>query len=165
LISEEERVLLTEVQHLPLTPRPFAEIGKNMGKSEKEVITLCNKLIERGLIRNFSPSLAHRQLGFVANPMTAVKVPEERVDEVGRAIAAEPNVTHCYARSGWDYNIFFMLHGRAREEALGRVKSIMDKLQITNYQSYFSLRELKKVPFQLTDATTQKGNNVQEGTK
>ena len=81
--------------------------------------------------------------------MTALNVPEERLDEVGQTIANEHEVTHCYARSGWEYNLFFMIHGKDKNEVLKRVEEIVQKVNILEYRSLFSIRELKKIPFEL----------------
>jgi DNA-binding Lrp family transcriptional regulator len=151
LISDIERAVLKEVQNLPMVPRPFAEIGKRLGINEDEILNICRTLQNLGIIRSIGPSISHRKLGFSANPMTAVKVPEGKLDEVGRTIASEPEVTHCYARSGWDFNIFFMIHGKSKDETTETVKRIMNKVGNFQHKSYYSVRELKKVPFEIQD--------------
>ncbi|MFQ5883524.1 MAG: Lrp/AsnC family transcriptional regulator [Thermoplasmata archaeon] len=150
MISDQERDLLREVQRLPLTQRPFAEIADHLNLDEEDVLTMCRDLLRRGVIRRFGPSISHRKAGFAGNPLTVLKVQEERVDELGRAIAAEPDVTHCYARSGWDYNLFFMLHTRTREEGLDRARAIAGKTGIRDFRVLFSVREFKKVPFEIS---------------
>jgi DNA-binding Lrp family transcriptional regulator len=149
LISEEERDLLIEVQRLPLTERPFAEIARRLGIEEDRVMVMCNDLLDRGVIRRFGPSIAHRKLGFAGNPMTVLKVPEEDLDNVGSEISSEPDVTHCYARSGWDYNLFFMIHARTREEGMNRAREIVSTTGIQDYRIMFSVNEFKKIPFEL----------------
>ena len=147
MISEKERAVLIGVQNLPMTPKPFAAVGEQLGMTEEEVLRVCNTFLARGIIRRFAPSLAHRRIGYIANPMTALKVPENTLDEIGQLIAREPGVTHCYARSGWDYNLFFMLHAKTRGEAIRRVEQIITKTGVNDYQVHFSKEELKKVPF------------------
>jgi DNA-binding Lrp family transcriptional regulator len=149
LISEEERALLREVQRLPLTERPFAEIADHLGMEEEGVLVMCKDLLERGLIRRFGPSISHRKIGFAGNPMTVLNVPEEKLDDVGREIASEPDVTHCYARSGWDYNLFFMIHARTREEGLERALEIVTRTGVEDFRLMFSVNEFKKIPFEI----------------
>ena len=155
MISEEEKDLLREVQRLPLTKRPFAEIADRLGMKEEGVMIMCNDLLDRGVIRRFGPSISHRKVGFAGNPMTVLNVPEEELDDVGREIASEPDVTHCYARSGWDYNLFFMIHARTREEGLDRAHEIVSTTGIQGYRIMFSIKELKKIPFEIP-----KENNI-----
>ncbi|MEE9115492.1 MAG: Lrp/AsnC family transcriptional regulator [Thermoplasmata archaeon] len=149
MISEEERDLLREVQRLPLTKRPFAEIADRLSMEEEGVIVMCNDLLDRGVIRRFAPSISHRKVGFTANPMTVLNVPEEKLDDVGREIASEPDVTHCYARSGWDYNLFFMIHARTREEGVDRAHGIVSTTGIQDFRIMFSINEFKKIPFEI----------------
>ncbi len=155
MISERKMSVLREVQRLPLTPRPFQQIAERLGMEEREVLKITSSLIERGIIRRIGVSVAHRELGMTANPMTVLNVPEDRLDEIGQLIAAEPGVTHCYSRKGWDYNLFFMTHSRTREEARVKVERIMEKTGITDYRSLYSTRELKKIPFEILDTDNE----------
>jgi DNA-binding Lrp family transcriptional regulator len=155
LISEEEKDLLREVQRLPLTKKPFAEIADRLSIEEEGVMAMCSDLLDRGVIRRFGPSISHRKVGFAGNPMTILNVPEEELDDVGRVIASEPDVTHCYARSGWDYNLFFMIHARTREEGLNRAHEIVSLTSIQDYRIMFSVNEFKKIPFEIP-----KENNI-----
>lgn len=154
-MSEKDMAVLSEVQRLPLCQRPFEEIANRLGMKEEEVLSVCSELRDKGVIRRFGPSINHRELGFGANPMTVLKVPEDKVEVVGCMIASESDVTHCYARSGWEYNLFFMIHARNREEGVTRAEAILKKTGVTDYKLLFSIRELKKVSFEIPK--TQKG--------
>ena len=149
MISKKEYEILYEVQQLPLIPKPFQEIATRLGIEEEELIRICEKLKGEKKIRRFSASVAHRRLGFSSNPMTAVNVPKERIDMVGEMIAKEPDVTHCYSRTGFDYNIFFIIHGKKRDEAVKRVERIVEKTGISDFKVYFSTHEYKKTSFKL----------------
>lgn len=141
--------VLAAVQRLPLVPEPFAEVATHLGISEDEVLDICIDLVNRGAIRRFAPSVSHRRFGFSANPMCVLNVPEERLDEVGTTIASDSRVTHAYARDGWKYNIFFMVHGKTREESISVAEEIIQRTGIAEYELFFSIRELKKTSFEL----------------
>ena len=149
MMSDMEKRVLTEVQRLPLVPEPFKEVANRLDLTEEEVLDTCRSLLERGMIRRFGPSIAHRKFGYKANPMCLLKVPEERIDEVGRLIAEDPSVSHCYYREGWDFNIFFMVHGQTKEEATQKATDIISRTGIGDHDLRFSLRELKKTSFEL----------------
>ena len=149
MISETEIKVLSEVQRLPLTTNPFAEIASRLNMDEKKIIEICKNLMEKGIIRRFGPSISHRNLGFQANPMTVIKVPEDKLEEVGLKIAAESEVTHCYARSGWEYNLFFMVHKKTKEDSIKLVNSILNKIGDFEYRILFSVKELKKISFEI----------------
>jgi DNA-binding Lrp family transcriptional regulator len=149
LISESELRTLSEVQDIPLVKNPYHEIAKRLGMEEDEVLNLCKDLMDRKVIRRMGPSISHRRFGFYANPMTVIKAPSHRLDEVGEMIAEEPDVTHCYGRSGWDYNLFFMIHSKDRESAKKRANEIVAKTGIDEFRILFSVRELKKISFKI----------------
>jgi DNA-binding Lrp family transcriptional regulator len=147
LISELEERIMAEVQNLPLTPTPFADVAVRLGLDEATVMATCKDLLDRKVIKRFGVSLSHRKLGFTANPMTVMNVPEDMIDEVGKKIAEEPGVTHCYGRSGWDYNLFFMIHDRDRDNAIRRAEEIVSRAGGYDHRILFSTRELKKISY------------------
>jgi DNA-binding Lrp family transcriptional regulator len=155
LLSELERAVLSEVQRLPLTQKPFAEVASRLKIDENKVMTICKDLLQKGIIRRFGPSISHRKAGFNANPMTVINVPEDKVEEVGNIIASLHEVTHCYARSGWKYNLFFMIHGKTKEEGIERASSIVKKIGAFDYRILFSIRELKKTSFEIPKKQTE----------
>ncbi|MHA1475662.1 MAG: siroheme decarboxylase subunit beta [Promethearchaeota archaeon] len=149
MISKKEYEILSEVQELPLVSNPFEVIAERLLMKKEVVLEYCQKLLEEKKIRRFGASVAHRMLGFTSNPMTAVKVPMEKLDEVGKLIALEPDVTHCYSRSGFLYTIFFIIHGKNKDDSIKRAKEIVGKTGISEYKIYFSTKEYKKTPFRL----------------
>ena len=149
MLSELERAVLSEVQRLPLTQKPFAEVASRLNINENTVLKICDDLLQNGIIRRFGPSISHRKAGFNANPMTVIRVPDDKVEEVGNTIANQPEVTHCYARSGWEYNLFFMIHARTKEEGMERASAIVKKIGNFDHRILFSIRELKKTSFEI----------------
>ncbi len=141
--------VLTAVQRLPLVPEPFREVATRLGMSEDEILSICGDLLDSGAIRRIAPSVSHRKFGFSANPMCVLNVPEERLEEVGTMIASDSRVTHAYARDGWKYNVFFMVHGRTREEGIKIAEGIIQRTGIEEFELFFSTRELKKISFEL----------------
>ena len=154
MISELEERVLAEVQSLPLTATPFQDVADRLRMDEATVISVCEDLLTKGFVKRFSVSLSHRKLGYSANPMTAMDVPEDRVEEVGHAIAREPGVTHCYTRSGWDHNMFFMIHDKDRENAIRRAEDIVERVGGFPHRIMFSTRELKKTSFMIAHPDT-----------
>lgn len=138
---------LIELLHdIPLTKRPFDEISKTLGITEKEVISRIKKLIEGGKLRRFSGLIAHRAIGITANAMCMWNVPDDKVEEIGKIMASFDEVTHCYERKNpWGYNLFTMVHGYERKECKEVIKRISEATGINDYSIMFSDRELKKV--------------------
>ena len=85
------------------------------------------ELAANGTIRRFGAIVNHRQVGFVANALTAWAVPVERLDAVGAAFAASPAVSHCYRRAlqpGWPYALYAMVHAKSSEELADRIREL-----------------------------------------
>ena len=118
-LSTRDRRLVAAIQDgLPLVPRPFAAVGRAIGQSEADVIAGLERLQDQGVIRRMGVIVRHHELGYRANAMVVWDVPDERVGQVGPALAALPFVTLCYRRPRrppiWPYNLFCMIHGRDR---------------------------------------------------
>lgn len=118
-LTPGERELIAAIQDgLPLVKHPYAEIGRQMGLSEAQVIDSIRLLTECGVIRRFGLVLSHRDLGYKANAMVVWDIPDDAVGEIGERLAALDYVTLCYRRPrhlpDWPYNLFCMIHGRDR---------------------------------------------------
>ncbi len=147
-LSEREKAVLREIQgDLPLSSRPFEEIGKRTGLAEQEVLAIVEDLMERGIIRRIGAILRHRKAGVKANAMGVWSVPEEEISQVGRLMAEDPSVTHCYHRDPvehWPYNLYTMIHGETEEECERIAERLSKKTGIKDYRLLFSTREFKK---------------------
>ena len=90
------------------------------------MIAALRRLIDDGMIKRFGIVVRHRELGYRANAMVVWDVPDERVGEAGRTLAALPFVTLCYRRPrrppDWPYNLFCMIHGRDRATVAGQIE-------------------------------------------
>ncbi|MFW6189139.1 MAG: radical SAM protein [Planctomycetota bacterium] len=155
-LEEREPVELTEQQKelvrllqddLPVKAEPFAEVAERLGRPLEQVLQQIRQWVEAGVVRRFGAVVSHRKVGYSANGMAVFRVPEDEVDEAGRALAEREDVTHCYRRPtapGWPYNLFGMVHGRSQEEVRDRVKAIAEEWGLEEYDILFSTTEYKK---------------------
>ena len=150
-LTERDRRLIAAIEEgLPLAPRPYAAIGDRLGMGEAEVIAALRRLIEGGVIKRFGVIVRHRELGYRANAMVVWDVPDARVADAGRTLAALPFVTLCYRRPrrlpAWRYNLFCMSHGRDRGavEALVAEASAAAGLEDLPRAVLFSRRRFKQ---------------------
>jgi len=150
-LSALERRLLAALQDgLPLEPVPFHALGRRVGLGEKAVIEFIRRWLADGLFKRFGVVVRHHELGFRANAMCVWDIPDERVGEVGRALAAEPAVTLCYRRERalphWRHNLFCMIHGRTREAVLAVRRDIGARLGLERWpgEVLFSVRRFKQ---------------------
>ena len=149
-LTNAERAVINTLQcDLPLVERPFDIMSAELRMNTDEFLNQCQTLLQRGIMRRFSASINHYQLGIKANAMSCWKVPEARVTMVGEQIAAFPEVSHCYERKTntlWPYNMFAMVHAYNKKQCRG----IIDKIDLENelasqeHVILFSTKEVKK---------------------
>jgi DNA-binding Lrp family transcriptional regulator len=95
----EKQVMAAIQQDIPIAERPYMEMADQLGITENRMIEVLEDLCRRGVIRRFGATLRHQKSGFQANAMTAWQVDEDRIENVGRIMAASPHVSHCYRRN------------------------------------------------------------------
>jgi DNA-binding Lrp family transcriptional regulator len=132
---------------LPVHPKPFALLAEQLGITEHEFIARIRSLKEKGVIRRFGATLRHQEAGFSSNAMVAWKVPEERVKDVGKTLAAFREVTHCYQRPAdkrWPYNLYTMIHGDDEDQCYRIARRMSEEVGVDAYVLLFSEKEFKK---------------------
>lgn len=152
MISDDrDLALVAELRDgLPLTARPYADLGTRLGMSEAEVIGRLRALTEGGVIRRFGAIVRHHEAGFRANAMLVIDVPDPLVGEVGRHLAEEEAVTLCYrrvrARPAWPYNLYAMVHGRDRGLVTREIHAMLLRHGLTSlpHAVLFSTRRYKQ---------------------
>lgn len=133
---------------MPVVPEPYAPAAAQVGLPQERFLDHLAGMRERGLLRRVAAILFHRRAGFSANGMGVWKVPEERVLDVGRQMAAVRGVSHCYQRptyEDWPYSLFTMAHGRSKRECDAILDAIADRTGIRERATLYSSTEFKKV--------------------
>jgi len=147
--SEHEKKILRIVQaDLPDSQTPFADIAREAGVGEDEVLSLLGRLKTGGYIRRFGATLRHQQAGYGFNAMVAWYVDQDRdIVDIGRTMARRTEITHCYERKNcldWPYNLYTMIHGQSRDDCQRVVEELMAETGLAQYEMLFSNEELKK---------------------
>lgn len=151
MIDDIDRSLIVATQGgLPLVPRPYHAIAKQLGLPADEVMHRLKAMLETGIIRRIGAVPNHYAIGWTANGMTVWDVADELVDELGARIGALDFVTHCYRRPralpAWPYNLFAMVHGASRDECsakAGEIRRLLGEACRGN-DILYSTRILKK---------------------
>ena len=147
-LDERQKALVRLLQEdLPLVSEPFAELAGCLGVPVEDVLAQAAAFLDDGVIRRFGAVVNHLRLGYCANGMAVFNVPDERADEVGCALAAYEQVSHCYRRApaeGWPYNLYAMVHARSHEEVRRFVREVADEHALREYDILFSTVEYKK---------------------
>jgi siroheme decarboxylase len=106
-LDDTDRRLLNDFQQgLPLSARPYAEIGTRLGIGEAEVLARLSRLTAAGAVSRVGPVLAPKRVG--ASTLAAMAVPPGRLEAVAELVSAYPEVNHNYERSH-RFNLWFVL--------------------------------------------------------
>jgi siroheme decarboxylase len=135
---------------MAVTGRPYDAAAARVGLSTEHFLEHLSEMVERKLLRRVAAILNHRRAGFSANGMGVWKVPENRIDETGKRMAAFRGISHCYQRPtypDWPYSVFTMAHGRSKEECDAILDGIAEDtgLRGTDRATLYSSTEYKKV--------------------
>jgi DNA-binding Lrp family transcriptional regulator len=150
LDATDRRIVAATQGGLPLSPAPYAEVATWLGLTEETVIARMTAMLECGVIRRVALAPNHYALGLTANGMSVWDVEDSEAERLGAEVGARPFVSHCYLRPralpDWPYNLFAMLHGRAREEVEAKRRELAAILGAACRASdiLFSTRILKK---------------------
>ncbi|MBF0392184.1 MAG: AsnC family transcriptional regulator [Alphaproteobacteria bacterium] len=146
---------------LPLVARPYHAIAELLGLAPDDVMARMARMQDLGAIRRIGAVPNHYRLGWRANGMTVWDVDDSRVDELGERIGRLPFVSHCYLRPrrppAWTYNLFAMVHGRDRAEAMRQAEAIRAELADACRvgEVLFSTMILKKTGLRIASAAAE----------
>ena len=151
----DRRIVLATQAGLPLDPRPYHWLARELGESPERIMERITAMLADGRIRRIGVVPNHYRLGYVANGMSVWDVPDEFIPAVGREVGELDIVSHCYHRPrqlpDWPYNLFAMVHGHNQDEVRQKIVRIAEQLgeRVRRYDILFSTRILKKTGLRL----------------
>jgi DNA-binding Lrp family transcriptional regulator len=108
-----EKRLLDNFQHdLPLSATPFADIARQLGVSEDEILNTIDNLQKEGVISRVGPVFRPNRIG--VSTLAAMSLPKHELECVARIISAFPEVNHNYEREH-DFNLWFVVTASSEE--------------------------------------------------
>lgn len=146
----DRRIVAATQAGLPLVTRPYHAVAEVVGAPPEEVMARLRRMLDAGIVRRVGAVPNHYALGWTANGMSVWDVDDGAVAALGPRIGALEFVSHCYRRPRhrphWPYNLFAMVHGRARDEVDAKVATIAEMLgaAVRGHQVLYSTRILKK---------------------
>lgn len=132
------------------TFQPFQKIAVQLNCDESLVLEKLQDLKNIKSVKRFGPVLFNRRVGINQNAMTTLKVKESELDKIGIKISSFDFVTLCYERDSiplvWDYNLYFMIHGKCRETVEHQVSEVLNFLgdSVLDYKILFSSKCFKQ---------------------
>ena len=97
MTTEIDRRLLNDFQHdFPLTSTPYADIARELGVTEDEVIARLHKLKHAGAVSRVGAVVRPNTVG--VSTLAAMAVPPEELEPIAQLINDYAEVTHNYER-------------------------------------------------------------------
>ena len=122
LTANEARLIDRWQRGFPLVRRPYAEIGRDAGLSERDVIEMLRRLKAAGVLSRIGATVRPNTVG--ASTLAAIEVPPERLQDVAALVSSEPSVTHNYEREH-AVNLWFVVTAANR----GTVDLVLDRIR------------------------------------
>ncbi|KAF1084712.1 DNA-binding transcriptional regulator AsnC [Sporotomaculum syntrophicum] len=130
-VEQTDKQLLHLIQsNFPVVPRPFAEIGKQLGISEQEVLKRIARLQQKGIIRRLGALFDSRKVGYTGT-LCALQVAEADIDRVASIVNSYPGITHNYLRNH-HYNMWFTLLAPSEQHIKEILTEIKQKTGLTD---------------------------------
>ncbi|MCD0501397.1 AsnC family protein [Bordetella petrii] len=135
---------------LPLAEQPYALLARQIGVHQEVVLAQMQRWNRENLFRRIGLVLNHRALGYQANAMLVLDVPDVQVDLAGRQLGQSQGISLCYQRPRrpphWPYNLFCMMHGRQRDAVRLRAETLLRELELAHlpHQLLFSTHAFKQ---------------------
>lgn len=121
-LSAIDKKILNKIQEdIPLVSEPFKALAKDIDISEEKLLERIGELKNKGIIRDYTAGIDHRVLGFKST-LLGLKVPQDKIEILGKELARYSGITHCYQRKG-KYNLWVVLIYKN-----GRLKKLLRKL-------------------------------------
>lgn len=105
--ASDKQILDIIQSGFPLSPRPYAVVGEQVGLTEAEVLARVRRLKDEGVIRRMGANFGSRQLGWKST-LCGAEVPEDKLERFVAEVNKHSGVTHNYLRAH-KFNVWFAL--------------------------------------------------------
>ena len=118
-------------QGFPICESPYRRVAEELGLEETDLLSRLQAMLANGTLSRFGPMYHAEQMGG-ALTLAALKVPDERFDEVAEIVNAFPEVAHNYARNH-ALNMWFVLATEQPEQVQTVIAAIERKTGLAVY--------------------------------
>jgi siroheme decarboxylase len=154
-LTSADRQLIRLLQHdLPITPRPFDSLARQLGIETAALLARARELRSAGILRRIAAVANHRRLGAIMNVMVVWSLTGNAADRAGVICSASPSVSHCFLRqapAAWPYGFYAMIHGATQKACRDTIEDLSDRIGGAEGLALWTGREFKKSPVTLFD--------------
>lgn len=137
---------------LPIQPRPFDVIARQLNEHPDELIEFIREQQESGTISRVGPVLTPAKGRFSASAMGVWVVQNDRLDEIATRFSEDEMIPTCTIREPreeWPYNLFTIIQGRTVDECETTMERLATTAGIDDYRALFSVHEFKQTRMDL----------------
>ena len=149
-MTDIEKIVLRVLQRgVGKTRFPYEELAKEANMDINQLLFVLREWKACGKLRRIGAIVNHFKAGLGAGAMVVWRVPQERIEEVGKLFASFEQVSHAYERvttENWSYNFYTMIHASDAEQLQQTVQLMSEKSGIKEFEMLLTEKELKKVP-------------------
>lgn len=134
-----DRKLISLLQaEFPFSREPYADIGLDLGIGHDDVIQRVEQLKAKGIVRQISPVLNARRIGYQP-ALVAMRVEAAELDKAERLIIEHPMVSHGYEREH-HFNVWFTLAAKSGDDIQCELERLTGSIEA---EAVFSLPAVK----------------------
>ncbi len=129
-LDETDRKIVQIIQDdFPMVEHPWKEVGDKLNITEDDVIKRLKRLNEKGITRKIGSIVDASKIGLTAATLVAMKVPQNKVDQVARTINEYSSISHNYEREH-EYNVWFTITASSSKDLTNILEEIKQKTGI-----------------------------------
>lgn len=122
-LSDLDRAIVNRLQDgIPVCPRPYASLAKELGTTESLLLDRLNVLNEDRVMSRFGPMYDAAAFGG-AYTLAAMVVPDEQVHAVSEVVNSKPLVAHNYLRDH-QFNMWFVIAAENQQQITDTILEI-----------------------------------------
>jgi len=110
----------------PFSREPYYEMGLEIGLSGAEIIRCISGLKQDGIVRQISPVMDARMLGY-SSTLVGMKVAKEVVGRAGQLVREHPGISHGYERDNV-FNIWVTLSARSESDIVVEMQRLASEI-------------------------------------
>lgn len=136
-MDDIDKTIINRLQQgFPICEAPYRRVADQLGITEADLLNRLQNLLADGVLSRFGPMYHAEQMGG-ALTLAALKVPDERFEEVTEIVNGFPEVAHNYARNH-SLNMWFVL-------ATERPEQVQDVIGQIERQTGLSVYNMPKI--------------------
>lgn len=147
-LADEDRAAVRALQKdLPIVDEPFAELAREAGMTDDELLASATRFLQTGVMRRFAAVLVHQRAGYRANAMVCWRAEADEIEAAGAIFAKHPAVSHCYERPtspDWPWPLYTMIHCRSDREIERAIAELAASSGLGDYRVLRTVKEYKK---------------------